>query len=92
MNPRIWGSINQALQNECPLFSAIFGEPKFKLDQTNIRTCLSPQIWFAMFLYVCKGKTRILKDYLAHLCVTKSDVSFLKDPLGVISIIIRKLL
>ena len=92
VNPRIWGSINQALQNECPLFSAIFGEPKFKLDQTNIRTCLSPQIWFAMFLYVCKGKTRILKDYLAHLCVTKSDVSFLKDPLGVISIIIRKLL
>ncbi len=92
VNPRIWGSINQALQNECPLFSAIFGEPKLKLKQSNIRTSLFPQVWLAMLLYTCKGKAKIMKDYLAHLCVTKSDVSCLKDPLGVISIIIRKLL
>lgn len=92
VNPRLWGSINQALQNECPLFSAIFGEPKMKLEQSNIRTCLFPQVWLAMLLYTCKGKTHILKDYLANYKTTRSDINLLNDPLGIFSIFIRKLL
>ena len=92
VNPRIWGSINQALQNECPLFSAIFGEPKIKLKQSNIRTSLFPQVWLAMLLYTCKGKANILKDYLANYKITQSDINLLKDPLGIFSILIRKLL
>lgn len=92
VNPRIWGSINQALQNECPLFAAILGEPKIKFEQRNVRTCLSPQVWIAMLLYVCKGRIDILKDYLANYRITRSDVSLLQDPLGLISILIRKLL
>lgn len=91
VNPRIWGSINQALQNGCPLFSTILGEP-LKQSQYEVRTCLTPQVWLSMLAYACKGNLDIIKDFLSHYKYTYSDVSILKDPLGVISMIIRKLL
>ncbi len=92
VNPRIWGSINQALQNDCPLFSAIIGAPKSVVYKGEVRTCLTPQVWMSMLLYLLKGKVDIIKDFLLHFKITYSDVSIWCDPRGVLSMLIRKLL
>lgn len=92
VNPRIWGSINQALQNNCPLFSEILGEPQKISYKQEIRTCLTPQVWLSALCYMCKGNIAILKDFLTHYRVTYSDVNIWTDPLGALSMLIRKLL
>ena len=91
-NPRIWGSINQALQNDCKLFSAILGEPKSISCCNEKRTCLTPQVWLAMMAYMCNGQWHVVKDYLKNKRITYKDVSLWNDAKGVISMIIRKLL
>ncbi|MBR5854696.1 MAG: ATP-grasp domain-containing protein [Paludibacteraceae bacterium] len=91
-NPRIWGSINQALQNDCKLFTAILGAPTVSTSCEEKRTCLSPQVWLAMISYMCKGKWSSVKDYFKNLRITHSDVSVWEDISGVLSMIIRKLL
>lgn len=92
VNPRIWGSINQALQNECPLFIDILGNPKKLNLVEHRRTCLQPQVWLSMLCYLCKGKLHVVTDFLKHYNTTYSDVSIWKDPWGVISMFIRKIL
>lgn len=105
VNPRIWGSINQALQDHCPLFSPILGKPqlvpqvpnKSSINSQNeqaksaIRTCLFPQVRMAMIGYAMKGRWDIVRDYWRHRTNTHRDVSFWSDPLGLISMIIRKI-
>lgn len=92
VNPRIWGSINQALQDGCPLFEPILGTPTVQKDVENVRTCLSPQVELAIMAYVLKGRKDVLTDYWTHRKQTRNDVSFWTDPKGLISMIIRKLL
>lgn len=91
-NPRIWGSINQALQNDCKLFSAILGEPISITNHKERRTCLTPQVWLAMVSYARRGQWNVVKDYIRNQCITHEDVSIWDDMKGVISMIIRKLL
>ena len=91
-NPRIWGSINQALQNDCKLFSAILGEPIYITNHKERRTCLTPQVWLAMVSYARRGQWNVVKDYIRNQCITHEDVSIWDDMKGVISMIIRKLL
>lgn len=93
VNPRIWGSINQALQDNCHLFSPILGEPKSAIcnHKSEIRTSLFPQVWLAMMGYAMKGKWSIMRDYLRHRKNTHRDVNFWSDPLGLISMVIRKI-
>ena len=111
VNPRIWGSINQALQDHCPLFEPILGpfysksNPQLVPRVTNksfinaqkeqaksaIRTSLYPQVLFAMFGYAFKGKWSIVRDYLSHLSITRRDVNSWSDPLGLLSMVIRKI-
>ena len=94
VNPRIWGSINQALQNNVPLFKSILGSPE--VDTSNntapLRTCLKPYIWMAMFRYALKGEINVMCDYFAHFKHTRNDINFFKDPLGVISVFLRKII
>ena len=93
VNPRIWGSINQALQNDIPMFISILGKPNIDIRiNKDLRTCLKPYVWMAMFKYLLKGNPNVIKEYYKYYSVTKNDVSLLKDPLGIISIFIRKLL
>lgn len=94
VNPRIWGSINQALQNDVPLFQSILGTPTAEENNNIIplRTCLKPYIWMAMFRYALKGKTKVMCDYFAHYKHTRNDINFWKDPLGVISVFLRKII
>lgn len=96
VNPRIWGSINQALQDGAPLFGPILGAKELESERVRelgkLRTCLYPQVWLAMMGYACKGRWDIVRDYLSHLSVTRRDVNFWSDPFGLISMILRKLL
>jgi len=93
VNPRIWGSINQPLQDNCPLFEHILGAPtRLGSFSTDVRTCLVPQVWFAMLGYLFRGQGDRVTDWIKHLGKTKRDVSFWSDPLGLISMIVRKLI
>ena len=93
VNPRIWGSINQALQDNCPLFAPILGQPKSIIcnHKSKIRTSLFPQVWLAMIGYAMKGRWGVVRDYISNLSVTQRDVNFWADPMGLISMVIRKL-
>ncbi len=59
VNPRIWGSINQGLQNGVNYFEPILGasqtitEVKKKKD---IKKYLSPQVYSSLFMYLLRGK------------------------------------
>lgn len=94
VNPRLWGSINQALQDGCPLFDPILGNSKLitKSNKQGVRTCLIPQVWMAMIAYAMKGKGVIVKDYWRNKDRTKRDVNFWSDPKGMISMVLRKML
>lgn len=110
VNPRIWGSINQPLQDGCPLFEHILGAPvqlvplsnnnssinsvsgyKLAPQAPEIRTSLVPQVWLAMLGYLFRGQSSRVRDWLRHWHSTRRDVSFWSDPLGLISMIIRKI-
>lgn len=110
VNPRIWGSINQPLQDNCPLFEHILGAPvrlvplsnnnssinsvsgyKLAPQAPEIRTSLVPQVWLAMLGYLFRGQGARVRDWLRHWGSTRRDVSFWSDPLGLISMIIRKI-
>lgn len=92
VNPRIWGSINQPLQDNCPLFEHILGAPaRLGSFSTEVRTCLVPQVWLAMIGYLFRGQGSRVRDWLRHWGSTRRDVSFWSDPLGLISMIIRKI-
>ena len=110
VNPRIWGSINQPLQDGCPLLVHSLGAPvqlvplsnhnssitsvsgyKLAPQAPEIRTSLVPQVWLAMFGYLFRGQSSRVRDWLRHWGSTRRDVSFWSDPLGLISIIIRKI-
>lgn len=90
-NPRIWGSINQALQNDCPLFAAILGDPIELSYREDRRTCLMPQVWLSLLCYMCKGNISVLRDYMKYYRNTYSDVNVWHDPKGVLSMLIRKI-
>lgn len=92
VNPRIWGSINQALQDGVELFADILGEKSTQSEWKGVYTCLSPQIYLALIGYALHGKWRIIQDYWRYRKQTKVDVSFRDDWKGLISMLIRKLL
>ena len=91
-NPRIWGSINQALQNDCSLFAAILGDPLKLSYREEKRTCLMPQVLLSVLLYMCKGNFNVFSDFFRHYKNTYSDVNIWHDPKGVLSMLIRKIL
>lgn len=92
VNPRIWGSINQALQDKCPLFAPLLKReiPSYT-SQKGVRTCLKPQILLAALGYGLRGNWTIWRDYWRNYKKTFGDVSPWDDPCGWISMIIRKI-
>lgn len=93
VNPRIWGSIHQALAAGTLLFEGIFHESKLQPVASNpdIRTCLWPQVILSVLEYgFKKGDWNVMKEYFCH--DVEKDVSFFGDFGGFASMIIRKLL
>ncbi|MDD5570384.1 MAG: ATP-grasp domain-containing protein [Bacteroidales bacterium] len=94
INPRIWGSINQGLQNGVNYFAPLLGispEKGFKKNKI-IKTYLSPFIYLVLLQYVLKGNFKPLFLFLKNINSNKSDLSFIKDIFAYISVILRKLL
>lgn len=95
VNPRIWGSINQGLENGINYFEPMLGKFSQAISNSNIkanRTFLAPLIYFAFFKLAVKGKFSILFNFLVNLRNNKADISFLCDFKGYLSIIFRKIL
>lgn len=91
VNPRIWGSINQALSNGCMLFENILKRKSCdKNIEHEVQTCLWPQVVVAGIQYGLKGNWNVLKSYMKN--HVQSDVSIWSDPNGFFSMIIRKIL
>jgi len=93
VNPRIWGSINQGLQNGINYFEEILGKSNIRAQKTkNIKTYLSPHIYLSLLLYLSKGKFKPLLNFLRNIMLNKADISLWQDPKGWLSIILRKIL
>ena len=93
VNPRIWGSINQGLQNGINYFEPIFGKLVRPDKQTkNIKTFLSPQVYLAFILYCFKGNFKPFWGFIKNTRNNKSDISIWNDPKGWFSVILRKIL
>jgi len=94
VNPRIWGSINQGLQNGVNYFEPILGKPTKIIGNTKheTKTYLSPQIYLSLFLYLLKGNLKPITTFLKNIKYNKADVSIFDDPKGWLSIILRKIL
>jgi len=92
VNPRIWGSINQGLQNGCNYFEPLFGKSELIVNRAiQHKTYLSPLLYFAFLGYLAKLNVRPVLSFLKNMKVNKADVSFLDDPKGFISLIARKI-
>lgn len=93
VNPRIWGSINQGLQNGINYFEPIFWKSdRVILKNNNIKTFLSPQVYLAFLLYILKGNLKPFIGFIKNIRNNKPDISFWNDPKGWFSVILRKIL
>lgn len=93
VNPRIWGSINQGLQNGVNYFEAILGKSdNLSYQNKNIKTYLSPQIYLSLLLYIIKGNLKPFIEFIKNNRLNRADISLWNDPKGWLSVILRKIL
>jgi len=93
VNPRIWGSINQGLQNGINYFKLII--PKFYVKgyiKKNFRTYLSPQIYLSFFMYLLKGNLTPTISFFRYFRSNKADVNLFSDFRGWLSVVLRNIL
>lgn len=90
VNPRIWGSMNQGLQNGVNFFDSILGECELKVN-SDCNTFLSPQLYLSLMEYVLKGNFKPVLEFIKNRSINKPDVDFLRDPYGYLSILFRKI-
>jgi len=91
INPRIWGSINQGLQNGTNYFEAILGKIENNIN-SNVKTYLSPSIYIALIKYMLKFNFKPLLVFIRSTFKNHVDVNFFSDPLGYLSMLLRKVL
>jgi len=92
VNPRIWGSINQGLQNGCNYFEPLLGKSTFKVNEKiQYKTYLPPLVYLSFLGYLFKFKLKPLFMFFKNMRANKADISFFDDPKGFVSMIARKL-
>lgn len=91
VNPRIWGSINQGLQNGVNYFETLLGKAK-KLERNKKNTYLSPLIYLTFVEYIFCLNFKPLFRFLKNFKTNKSDISLVDDPQGYVSVVLRRLL
>ncbi len=94
VNPRIWGSINQGMTDgNVNYFEEILGHAtiSIKKNHKSITTYI-PLLYASLFDYIFKFKFKPLMVFLSNVFINKSDVEFIKDPMGYFSTILRKLI
>lgn len=90
VNPRIWGSINQGLQNGVNYFESLFGNKTIQTKR-EIKTYLSPAISISFFKYFFNFQFKPILTFLKNTRYNSVDVRFFNDPFGYLSMILRKL-
>ena len=93
VNPRIWGSINQGLQNGVNYFEDILGKASFVVNsgKGNIKTYLSPLIYLALLKYLQQLNFRPLLTFIGNVFYNRADVNIFSDFKGWFGTILRKL-
>jgi len=93
VNPRIWGSINQGLQNGINYFEGILGKASFVAnpDKENIKTYLSPLIYLSLLKYLQQLNFRPLLIFIGDAFHNRADVNIFSDFKGWFGTILRKL-
>ncbi|MHA1396066.1 MAG: hypothetical protein ACTSRZ_21385, partial [Promethearchaeota archaeon] len=93
VNPRIWGSINQGLQNGVNYFKLIIPRPCVKgYKKKYIRTYLSPQIYLSFFMYLLKGNFKPIIYFFRNFRSNKADINIFSDFRGWVSVVLRNIL
>ena len=92
VNPRIWGSINQGLQQGVNYFEPLFGVGKDESNDKQICTYLSPQLYLSLFFYILKGQFIPILNFFRNIGYNRADVGLFSDPRGYLSVIFRKFL
>ena len=94
VNPRIWGSINQGLQNGINYFEDILGKATFvtKFNKGNINTYLSPLIYLSFLKYLQQLNFRPLLTFIGNVSHNRADINMFCDFKGWFGTILRKLI
>ena len=94
VNPRIWGSVNQGLENGVNYFEEMFGKPGIPMQKRKqeLKTFLSPLIYSSLFGYSLKLKFKPILYFVKNMRYNSPDVSIIDDPKGYFSLLLRKLL
>lgn len=92
VNPRIWGSINQGLQNGVNYFKYLIPYDYQKhVEKKEKFTYLSPQIYLSFVHYILNGNLKPIKQYYLNLSRNAPDISLTRDFKGWFSVLIRSL-
>lgn len=94
VNPRIWGSINQGLVNGTNYFEAILGKSKKMVlaNSKSYNTYISPLIYASFVGYILKFNLFPITIFIRSILKNKTDVSFVSDFKGFVSIVLRKII
>ena len=91
VNPRIWGSINQGLQNGTNYFETLLGKTKVTYKQP-VKTYLSPTLYLSLLKYLFRLQFKPIITFFSNLKKNHVDVNFFSDPKGYLSMLLRKVL
>lgn len=93
VNPRIWGSINQGLQNGINYFKYLLGEPQRSgLVTTGFNTYLSPLLYLSLLRYSFRLNPGPILAFTKNMTLNKPDISLFDDPRGYVSSVLRKII
>jgi hypothetical protein len=81
VNPRIWGSINQGLQNGVNYFSVLLGTEDITAKR-KINTYFSPFVYLSFCLYALHGNFEPVVKFVKNFRHNKADISFFDDIRG----------
>ena len=91
INPRIWGSINQGLENGVNYFENMLGKTVIQ-KLTEQKTYLSPLFYFTLLKYLLAFDLKHTLNFIKNIKYNRADVSISSDPKGFLSLIFRKIL
>lgn len=89
VNPRIWGSINQGLQNGTNYFKYLLGNGcRTHKPGMEKRTYLSPLLYISFLQYAIDRKWTPILTFLKQIPTNHADVNFFHDIGGFLSLLV----
>jgi len=92
VNPRIWGSINQGLQNGTDYFFPLLGNNDIGGENRlgpDIKTYLSPLLYVSLFKYCLRFRFSNLLCFIKNIFRNRVDISLFCDTLGYASMFLK---